>query len=198
MPEGIPEIFPSWRDFDAYVQALIQTGCIDNGKRIWWDIRPHPFFRTIEFRICDMPTTLDDTITIAALCQALVAKLSWLYKRGLRTPVVSSHFIEENKWHVMRFGLDAEVLDFVQGRRLSLRQSIGELLDFVDDVLDDLGSRRQINSLRMLLEDPRGTGADQQITIYQQTSSLDAVLRFLMQQTMQGIPLEAPVLAATR
>jgi carboxylate-amine ligase len=161
---GIPEVFPSWRDFDAYLQTLIQTGCIDNGKRIWWDIRPHPFFSTIEFRICDMPATLDDTIAIAALCQALVAKLTWLYKKGLRVPVLPTPLIEENKWRVMRSGLDAEVLDFVQRRQLSMRQSLSDLLDFVDDVLDDLGSRNEINYLRMLLTSPRGTGADRYLS----------------------------------
>ena len=119
---------------------------------------PHPFFRAIEFRICGMPATLDDTIALATLCQVFVAKLSWLYKRGLRVPVLPTRLIGENKWRVMRSGLDAEVLDFVQSRRLGMRQSICDLLDFVDDVLDDLGSRNEI--------------------------------RFLMQQTVQDIPLE--------
>ena len=190
---GIPEAFPSWRDFDAYVQTLVKTGTIDNGKKIWWDVRPHPFFSTIEFRICDMPATLDDTIAIAALCQALVAKLIWLNKRGLRTPTLSSHFIEENKWRVIHLGLDAEVIDFEKERRLSMRESLSELLDFVNDVVDDLGSRREMNYLRSLLEDPRGTGADRQIALYQQTGSLDAVIRLLMQQTIQGISMEMPV-----
>jgi len=190
---GVPEIFPSWGDFDAYVQALIKTDCIDNGKKIWWDIRPHPFFSTIEFRICDMPATLDDTIALAALCQALIAKLVWLYEHGLRTPALSSHFIEENKWYAMRSGLDAEVVDFVQGRRLSMRESITELLDFVDDMSDDLGSRRELNYLRWLLEDPQGTGADRQQAVYEQTGSIDAVIQLLKQQTMQGILVEVTV-----
>jgi carboxylate-amine ligase len=193
---GIPEVFPSWCDFNSYVETLVKTGCIDNGKRIWWDIRPHAFFSTIEFRICDMPATLDDTIAIAALCQALVAKLDWLYHHGLSTPMVSSHFIEENKWHVMRFGLDAVVLDFVQSRRLKMRDSLHELLDFVEDVIDDLGSRSEMNYLRALLEDPQGTGADHQIAIYQQTGSLDAVIQYLMQQTMQGVPNDDLALSA--
>ena len=187
---GVPEVFPSWRDFDSYVQDLIKTGSIDNGKRIWWDIRPHPFFSTIEFRIFDMPGTIDDTIAIAALCQALVAKLTRLNKAGMLTPMLSTHFIEENKWHAMRSGLDAEVIDYVQGRRHSMRESISELLDFVDDVLDDLGSRHEINHLRGVLEDSHGTGADHQIAIYEQTGSIDAVIQFLMQQTMKGIPAE--------
>src|SRR6266699_1091033 len=187
---GVPEVFPSSGDFDTYVQTLIKTSCIDDGKRIWWDIRPHPFFSTIEFRICDMPATFDDTIAIAALCQALVAKLTWLYKSGLRTPALSSHFIEENKWRVMHAGLDAEVIDFVQGRRLRMREFISELLDFVDEVTDDLGSRHEIDYLRRLLEDPRGTGADRQIALYEQTGSMDDVIQLLMQQTMQGIPVK--------
>ncbi len=187
---GIPEVFPSWSDFDSYVQALIKSGSIDNGKRIWWDIRPHPFFSTVEFRIFDMPGTIDDTIAIAALCQALVAKLTRLNKAGLWTPTLSSHFIEENKWHAMRFGLDAEVIDYVQRRRHSMRESISELLDFVDNVLDDLGSRHEINHIRGVLEDPHGTGADHQIAIYEETGSIDDVIQFLMQQTMKGISTE--------
>lgn len=179
---GIPDVFASWSDFDNYVQALIRTGCIDNGKKIWWDIRPHPFFNTVEFRICDMPATFEDTIAIAALCQALVAKLTWLHHHGMATPVVPRSLLEENKWRAMRYGLDAEVLDFTRDRRLSMRASIGELLDFVDDVVDHLGSRREIDYLRDLLEDSQGTGADRQIAIYRRTGSIDEVVQYLMQQ----------------
>ncbi len=195
---GIPEIFPSYKDLKAYIQTLIQMGCIEDGKKIWWDIRTHPFFPTIEFRVCDMPATFDDTIALAALCQALVAKLSWLYERGLSTPVLPAHFIEENKWRAIRWGLDAEVLDFVQGRHLSMRQAISELLDFVDEVVDDLGSRREIDYLRALLSDPRGTGADSQIALYQQTHSIEAVTRFLMQQMMQDVLVASDILTACR
>ena len=91
----------------------------------------------------------------------------------------------------MRSGLDAEIIDFAQGRRLSMRDAIGELLDFVDEVVDDLGSRQEMNYLRKLLEDPRGTGADQQVALFQETGRIDAVIEFLMQQTMQGIPIKA-------
>ena len=184
---GVPEVFTTWEDFNAYEQRLIQTGCIDNGKRIWWDLRPHPFFSTLEFRICDMPATFDDTMAIAALCQALVAKVSWLNQRDEVLPMLSSHFIDENKWRVIRSGLDAEVVDFVRGLRLPMRQSLHDMLDFVDDVLDDLGSRGDINCLRILVESEQGTGADRQIALYQQTGSTDEVIHLLMQQTIQGI-----------
>lgn len=184
---GIPDVFPSWSDFDNYVQALIRGGCIDNGKKIWWDIRPHPFFNTVEFRICDMPATFEDTIAIAALSQALVAKLVWLHHHGMVSHVLPRALLEENKWRAMRYGLDAQVIDFTRDRRLTMRESISELLDFVDDVVDDLGSRREMNYLRALLEDPRGTGADRQIEVYQRTGSMQAVIQLLMQQTAQEL-----------
>ena len=190
---GIPEVFSSSQELDAYIQTLVHMGCIDNGKMLWWDIRPHPFFPTIEFRVCDMPATLDDVIALAALCQALVAKLNWLNERGSMAPVLPAHFIMENKWRAIHWGLDAEALDFTQNRRLSMRDSINELLDFVDDVIDDLGSRNEMDYLRELLVSPQGTGADRQIAVYRETGSVDAVIRFLIQQTMQGIPLEVPL-----
>ncbi|HVB21629.1 MAG TPA: carboxylate-amine ligase [Ktedonobacteraceae bacterium] len=191
---GIPEYFPSSEDFDSYVQTLVQTGCIDNGKDIWWDVRPHPFFPTLEFRIFDMPATFDEMIALVALCQALVATLYRNTVQGLTAPILPTRLIEENKWRAMRWGLDADILDFAQGQRLSMRQAIKELLDFVDGVLDDLGSRREITSLRALLTATHGTGADRQIAVYQQTHSIDAVLQMLMQQTLQGIPMKEAML----
>jgi len=190
---GTPDTFPSYRDFDHYVQTLIASGCIDNAKRIWWDIRPHPFFGTVEFRACDMPATLDDVIGITALCQSLVARLYWLYKRNLSVHILPRNFIEENKWLAMRYGLDGEIVDFVQQRRLKMRDAIHELLDFVDDVVDDLGTRSDINYLRSLVDSPRGTGADRQIAVYQQTGSVYEVMRLLMEQTMRGIPVDTAV-----
>ncbi len=187
---GISPLFSSTAEFDRYVDDLVRTNCLDNGKRIWWDIRPHPFFPTIEFRICDMPATMEDSLALAALSQALVAKLTWLFKRNLTTHILPTQYIDENKWRVARYGLDAEVVDFGQQRRLSARAAIHELLDFVDDVLDDLGTRSEINYLRSFLENPAGTGADRQIAIYQETNSVHAVIHHLMQETVKGLELK--------
>lgn len=189
---GIPDAFASWSDYERYVQRLVAMGTIDNGKKIWWDMRPHVFFPTLEFRICDMPATLEDTLALAALCQALVAKLTWLNERGREVPVWSSSLIEENEWRAMRYGLDARWLDFTQGRNVSMRTAIAELLDFVDEVVAELGSRKEISYLRALLEDKRGTGADQQIAVYEESGgNLRRVIRFLREQTMRGVrPVE--------
>ena len=188
---GVPEPFVSWGEFERYVQSLVDAGIIDNGKKIWWDIRPHAFFPTVEFRMFDMPATFEDTMAIAALCQALVAKLTWLYKRGMSTMILPRYHIDENKWRAMRFGLDAEIIDFVQNRRLSMRAAIEELLDFVADVLDDLGSHTEMQYLRALLEDPAGTGADRQIAIYEQSGSFDAVTQYLIQQTQKDMVFQS-------
>ncbi len=188
---GMPEILPSWAAFERYVQDLVALGSIDNGKKIWWDVRPHAFFQTIEFRVFDMPGTIDDTLGIAALCQALVAKLVQLNTQGRGKPAFSRDYIEENKWRAMRYGLDAEVLDFEGHRRLSMRDALRELLDLVDDVVDELGSRREINYIRRLLDDPCGTGADQQIRCYRESGGdIQQVQRLLIEQTMRGV---APV-----
>ena len=187
---GTPDTFPSWRDFDHYVQTLVASGCIDNAKRIWWDIRPHPFFGTVEFRACDMPATLDDVMGIVALCQSLVAKLYWLYKHNMSVPILPRNLIEENKWLALRYGLDAEIVDFMQQRRLKMRAAIHELLDFVNDVIDDLGTRRDITYLRSLVDSPHGTGADRQIAIYHKTGSIREVMSLLMEQTMRGVPVD--------
>lgn len=185
---GIPEVFPSRNEFDRYVQSLVRAGHIENGRMIWWDIRPHATYPTLEFRICDMPATLDDTIALAALCQAVVAKLTWLHQRHMTMQVLPRYFVEEYKWYATRYGLDARLFDFVQERHLTMRESIGELLDFVDDVLDDLGCRREILYLRTLLSSPRGTGADRQLYVYQQNERIADVIEDLIQQTMRGIP----------
>jgi carboxylate-amine ligase len=188
---GIPGILTSWNDFERYVQALVEMGCIDNGKKIWWDMRPHPFFDTVEFRICDMPATIEDTLALAALCQALIAKLTWCHENNVDVPVLRRDYLEENKWRAMRYGLDAEAIDFVKLRRLSMRDSINELLDFVEDVVDDLGIHHEMNYLRALMVSPNGTGTDRQVAVYEQTGDLNKVVELLMEQTMQGITLDA-------
>ncbi|MDQ3685343.1 MAG: carboxylate-amine ligase, partial [Acidobacteriota bacterium] len=137
----IPDHFDSHSSFQRYIDLLVKTGCIDNGKKIWWDVRPHPFFPTLEFRICDIPTRVDDTIAIAALFQAIVATLDRLIERNLGFRLYRRMLIQENKWRAVRWGLDGKMIDFGKQKEVPVRDLILELLEFVDDVLDDLDSR---------------------------------------------------------
>jgi carboxylate-amine ligase len=187
---GIPDYFESRSSFERYVELLVKTGCIDDGKKIYWDVRPHPFFPTLEFRICDIPTRVDDTIAIAALFQAMVAKVNKLLDRNLTFRLHHKMLIEENKWRAVRHGLDGKMIDFGKGTEVPVRELIGELLEFVDDVIDDLRSRKEIRHIRTILN--RGTSADEQLRVWRKTQDIHAVVDRLIELTMENVPREIP------
>ena len=193
---GIPDYFESRGAFEQYVELLVKTGCIDDGKKIYWDVRPHPFFPTLEFRICDIPTRLDDTIAIAALFQAMVAKVNKLLDRNLTFRLHHKMLIEENKWRALRYGLDGKMIDFGKGTEVPVRELIRELLEFVDDVVDDLRSRKEIRHIRTILD--RGTSADEQLRVWHETEDINAVVDRLIELTMENVPREITPPAAAK
>jgi carboxylate-amine ligase len=164
---------------------LIKTGCIDNAKKIWWDIRLHHFFNTIEFRICDVPMLVDETIALAAVMQALIAKLYKLMKQNLNFRIYRKALISENKWRASRYGLDGKLIDFGKQEEVDTRALVHELLDFIDDVVDDLGSRKEIEYVYKILEN--GTGADRQLRVYEECGDLKKVVDYIVQQTNHGL-----------
>jgi glutamate---cysteine ligase / carboxylate-amine ligase len=182
---GIPDHFNSWDDFKNYVNLLIKTNCIDNAKKIWWDVRVHPFFDTIEFRICDVPMRTQETVAIAALFQALVVKLYRLRLKNMSFIMYTRSLVNENKWRASRYGLDGRLIDFGKQEEFETRALILELLEFVDDVVDDLGSRHALSYIHTILE--QGTGADRQLEIFRETRSLQNVVDYILQETLQGI-----------
>ena len=183
----IPDHFDSYQSFQRYVDLLVSTGCIDNGKKIWWDVRPHPFFPTLEFRVCDIPTRVDDTIAIAALVQAIVAKLNSLTDKNLGFRLYHRRLIQENKWRAVRWGLSGKLLDLGKQTEVPACDLIRELLDFVDEVVDDLGSRKEIEHIHTILE--RGTSADIQLRIFEESGgSHEAVVQWLIEHTMENVP----------
>lgn len=182
---GIPDFFESFAEYENYVKLLVKTNCIDNAKKIWWDVRVHPFFDTIEFRICDVPMTVDETIAITALIQALVAKLYKLREQNLNFMIYKRALVNENKWRAGRYGIDGKMIDFGKEMEVNTRGLIHELMAFVDDVVDELGSRTEINRVFDILNN--GTGADRQLAIYEQTNDLRAVVDYYMAQTLKGI-----------
>jgi len=185
---GIPDHFDSYSSFQRYVELLIKTGCIDNAKKIYWDVRPHPFFPTLEFRICDIPTRVDDTIAIAALFQALVAKVNKLLDQNLTFRLHHKMLIEENKWRAVRYGLEGKMIDFGKEKEVPVRDLISELLEFVDDVIDDLRSRKEIKHIHTILE--RGTSADEQLRVWRETGDVKTVVDRLIELTLENVPCE--------
>jgi carboxylate-amine ligase len=160
---------------------------MQDGSKIWWDVRPHHLFPTLEFRICDIPTRVDDTIAVAALFQAIVAKLNLLTEGNLGFRIYHRRLILENKWRAIRYGLDGMLLDLGKQKEVPVKDLIRELLDFVDDVLDPLDSRKEVEHIHTILE--RGTSADEQLEVFHATGGdFKAVVDMLMIRTLENVP----------
>ncbi|MFC3880768.1 carboxylate-amine ligase [Algoriphagus namhaensis] len=182
---GLPEYFDSVQSYDNYLETLVKTNCIDNPKKIWWDLRMHPFFSTIEFRICDVCLTLDETICITALIQAVVAKLYKLHVKNTSFNIYRIALIRENKFRAARNGLEGKMIDFGRKVEVPTHELIVELLEFIDDVVDELGSREEVEYVHTILKN--GTGADQQLEVFEKTQDLKAVVDLITSKFQQGI-----------
>jgi len=192
---NIPDYFPSWGEYENFIKLLIKTNCIDNAKKIWWDIRPHPFFSTIEFRVCDIPMRADESIALAALIQATVAKLYKLYTANQGFRLYRRALIMENKWRAARYGLDGKLIDFGKQKEVPARELVLEYLDFVDDVVDELDSREELNYIRRIVE--TGSGADRQLRVFEETGDLKKVVDYIIEETEADLA-EAEEPAAVR
>jgi len=176
---GIPDTFESIEAYDNFIQLLIKTNCIDDAKKIWWDLRVHPVFNTIEFRICDVTMTMQETITITALFQAICAKIYTLRRQNINFINYQRALINENKWRASRYGIEGKLIDFGKEKEIDTKELINELLDFIDGVLDELGSRSQVEKVHQIFE--RGTGADRQLKVFKETGSLIEVVKYIEQ-----------------
>lgn len=188
---GVPPIMRSYSDFTELLDGLIRTNSIPDGSKIWWDVRPHHTYPTLEFRVCDVCTRVEEAVCIAAILQAIIAKLWKLRRDNMTFRVYPATFIEENKWRAVRFGLDGKLIDFGKGKELPARELITEMLAwFVDDVVDELGSRREVEYAFQIMRD--GTSADRQLATFARTGDLKDVVDQLIIETAEGVrPAEA-------
>jgi len=184
---GIPDAFESLSEYEDYLKLLVATGCIDNAKKIWWDIRLHPFFNTIEFRICDAQSRVDDTIALAAIMQAIVAKLHKLRTNNVTFRMYPRRLIDENRWRAARYGLDGKLIDFGRGCEVDERELLHEMLEFIAPELHELGSHREMAHIERILRE--GTGADRQLAVWEKTGDLDAVVDHLIAETEEDLIL---------
>jgi len=183
---GIPDAFASYSEFENYVSLLVRTNCIDNGKKIWWDIRPHPFFNTIEVRACDIPLRAEETVAIAALIQATAMYLWKLHAANQDFRQYARPLLMENKFRAVRYGLDGKLIDFGRQQELPLRDLLEEYLTLIDPVVDELGSREAINGVRKIME--TGTGADRQLKVFEESKGdLRAVVDYMARETAAGL-----------
>ncbi len=181
---GLPPDFSSWSEYARFVDILLETDSIDEPTKIWWDMRPHPRFPTLEFRVADICTRVDETLCIAALLQAIVAKLILLRQRNQSWRRYRHHLIAENKGRAVRYGVEGRLIDFGRREAVPIAELIEELLGWLDEVVDDLGSRREVEYARTIVEG--GTSADRQLAVWRETNSLEAVVDQVVAETLAG------------
>jgi glutamate---cysteine ligase / carboxylate-amine ligase len=183
---GIPPVIDSWTDYASLVDTLVRTGCVPNASKVWWDIRPNHSYPTLEFRVCDVCTRIEEAVCVAAILQAIVAKLWKLRQDNMTFRVYPTALIEENKWRAVRYGLDGRLIDLGKQQELAAAALVRELLEwFVDDVVDELGSRAEVEYAFHILE--HGTSADRQLARYHETGDLKAVVDSLIAETAEGV-----------
>lgn len=183
---GIPPTLDSWTDYAALIDTLVRTGCVPNASKVWWDIRPNHSYPTLEFRLCDVCTRVDEAVCVAAILQAIVAKLWKLRRDNMTFRVYPLSLLEENKWRAVRYGLDGRLIDLGKEQELPARDLVRELIEwFVDDVLDELGSRKEVEYAFKILD--QGTSADRQLARFRQTGDLNAVVDALITETAEGV-----------
>ena len=181
---GLPDQFRSASEYEEYVQVLIKTNAIDNAKKIWWDVRPHPFFPTLEYRICDVPLRIDETICFAALFQAVTVKLWKVYNSNMSWRLYRRSLLTENKSRAARWGIDGKLIDFGKQEEVPFGALLDELLEFVDNVVDELGSRKDVYYAREIVK--HRPGADRQLAAYEQRHDLRDVVDYIISETELG------------
>jgi carboxylate-amine ligase len=182
---NLPDAFASYSEFESYVNLLVKTNCIDDAKKIWWDIRPHPYFNTVEVRVCDIPLRAEESVAIAALIQATACKLWKLHERNIDYRQYSRALLMENKFRAVRYGLDGKLIDFGKQLEVPERDLIMEYLEFIDDVVDELDCRDAIDYIPTMLAS--GSGADRQLKVFRETGSLRAVVDYMASETKAGL-----------
>ncbi len=193
---GIPDAFESLSEYEDYLKLLIATGCIDNAKKIWWDIRLHPFFDTLEFRICDAQSRVDDTIALAALMQAVIVKLHKLLRQNITFRIYPRRLLDENRWRAARYGLDGKMIDFGRCCELDERSLINEILEFVAPEAEELGTQGEIAHIERILRE--GTGADRQLAVWERTQEMKAVVDQIVAETCEELNAAEPRPASAR
>jgi carboxylate-amine ligase len=180
---GPPPRFNDYADYAAVVGQLEKTGCIADYTHIWWDIRLHPRLGTVEIRICDAITRIEDVVALTAYCQALVKDYCEQFERGETIPSYHRILTTENKWLAARYGLEAPVMDLATGRRnrVPVAQLVKRTLKQIEPHARELGSERELEALHDILA--RGNGADRQLRVFNANRDIVEVVREIADAT---------------
>jgi carboxylate-amine ligase len=182
---GLPPAFASYEEFELLVDRGIKTNSFEDYTYIWWDLRPHPRLGTIEFRICDAQTRIDSVAAIVALIQSLVATMAAAFDRGEPPATEQITLIAENKWRAARDGLDAKLIDFANDSERPAADAVRDLVEWSRPAAEELGCAAELDLVEGVLG--RGTGAAEQVEIYEESGSLLAVAEWLAKETVRQI-----------
>jgi len=178
---GLPPLMRNWSEYTWLLNHMIDTGFIKTIRELWWDVRPHHHFGTVEVRICDMPPCLEDVLGLTALTQALVYDLSEEIDRGTYQFDCHPFLIRQNKWRACRYGMDAKLVDAATHQAVPARHVVHNLLDRLQSRADELGCTRYFEIVREMAERP--TGSVRQLGIFQETNNLAEVVRRMRAQS---------------
>jgi carboxylate-amine ligase len=182
---GLPPAFSSYEEFELLIDRGIRTNSFPDYTYIWWDLRPHPKLGTIEIRVCDAQTRLESVAGIVALVQSLVATFAAEFdRRGQLSPQPIT-LVAENKWRAARDGLNAQLIDLASDTERPARAAVRELIERCSDAATELGCARELEHVEAILE--RGSGAEEQLEVYEETESLLAVAEWLAAETVRGL-----------
>ena len=190
---GLPPAFESWSEYQRSLNTIIATGVIEDGTKIWWDLRPSSRFPTLENRICDVSSRIEDTLTIAALTQCLMRMLWRLRQKNQRWRVYDLFLIGENRWRAQRHGVSEGLIDFGVGEVIPFTQLVDELIDLISQDAKALNCEAEVARARDMVAE--GTSADRQRRIYQNAlddgadnkSALRGVVSSLIDEFSQGL-----------
>ncbi|MDH3729936.1 MAG: carboxylate-amine ligase [Acidimicrobiia bacterium] len=190
---GLPEDFSSWGEYERHVNVLIEAGLIEDATKIWWDIRPSARYPTLEMRVTDIATRVEDTITIAALYQALLHMLYRRRRNNQRWRTYATMLIQENRWRAQRYGGSEGLMDYGRGELVAFEILTDELLTLLAQDADALGTEAELDNVRNILI--RGTSADRQVAIYNEAiaggssdqDAMNAVVDWLIEETVTGL-----------
>jgi carboxylate-amine ligase len=178
---GIPPAYKDWEEYAARIKFMTDSRVIEDYTYLWYDVRPHPNFGTVEIRAMDSQTRIEHTIGLAALVQALVKELCEHYEAGKRLSRYPYEMLDENKWLAARHGLDGELVDLPKDSRVRTRDLVARVLDRAREHAKDLGSEAELAGIDDLLD--RGNGATRQIVVYEANSDLHEVVGEIVEKT---------------
>jgi carboxylate-amine ligase len=178
---GMPPTYKDWADYERRIEFMVRTHVIEDYTYLWYDVRPHPNFGTVEVRVMDAQTHVEHTLGLAALTQALVRELALHYEAGKQLSKYPFEMLDENKWLAARHGLEGELVDLPRSERVATRELARRLLDRMREHAEDLGASTELAAVEDLLE--RGNGAARQVVVYEANHDLREVMAEIVTAT---------------